>query len=57
MLATITLQSAETFEMKRTAAGDTVLTIPLEVLKRAYCMYVAEQVGRSAARKPEGALQ
>lgn len=54
MLATITLDRREVFEMKRTVTGDTILTIPLDVLKRAYCEYVAAQVSLSASQRHEG---
>jgi hypothetical protein len=53
MLATITLDRRETFQLSRTCTGETIITIPLEVLKRAYCDYVAAQV-RSKALEFEG---
>lgn len=54
MLVDIPLQPQEACSVSQKDGG-TVITLPLEVVKRAYCDYVAREVTR--ARKPEGVLQ
>lgn len=53
MNTTITLDRQDTFSLCAAKDGKTIITIPLEVLKQAYCDYVAGQVSRNVA-KPEG---
>ena len=54
MLTAIVLAPAETVTVSTGKDGATVVTLPQAVLIRAYCDYVAQQVGQSAA-KSEGA--
>lgn len=58
MIATITIDPSQVFEMKRAEDGSTILTLPAGVIREAYCAIVTNEViaSRRLPARPKGEL-
>lgn len=57
MLTTITLSAQDSLTVDKRPDGRVVVTLPQQVLIRAYCDYVAAKAQRPVARREEGIVQ